>query len=142
MFKIIILFITTTLLFSVTNSKAQTGIANNNTWVVSKYWTSFTQEDKKDLFKDFTFQFIQADTSTFLAINNSSGIADTSRGFWHQEGSKISISLPLDSSNIEKYKMAMLLNRAEIQTTGVSSSLLSFTINELMDYILVEFTVK
>src|SRR4051812_27180268 len=100
--KAFTLLFTTLFLLSITNLKAQTGnfasAASNKTWVVSKYYTSFNQEDKKDLFKNFSFKFINSDTTTFLAIDNSNSVADTCQGFWDEDPEKVSLFLNIELS--------------------------------------------
>jgi hypothetical protein len=147
MFKIITFLFTTVLLFFATYLKAQTSsfasAATNKTWAVSKYFSSHTQEDKKSLFSNFSFKFINGDTTTFLAIDNSQSIADTCTGFWNDRGNnKVSVFLNLEPNDKPNYKVALLLNNAEMQATEISSSKLSFRIPDVMGYVDVEFTEK
>lgn len=147
MYKTITLLFTTIFLFFISHLKAQTtsftSAATNKTWVVSKYFTSFTQEDKKDLFNNFSFKFINGDTTAFLAIDNSQSVADTCKGFWDdRSNNKVSLFLNLEPNDKANYRIATLLNKAEMQETQISSTKLSFRIPDVMGYIDVEFTEK
>ncbi len=130
----------------VTHLKAQTNnfasAATNKTWVVSKYYISFYQQDKKDLFNSFSFKFLAADTRTFLAIDNSQSKADTCKGYWSEDNNKVSLALTLEPDDKANYNVALLLNKAEMQETEISSTKLSFRISDVMGYVLVEFTEK
>lgn len=140
------LFFTTLLLLFITNLKAQTGgfasAAANKSWAVSKYYTSFTQEDKKDLFQNFSFKFFNGDTTTFLAIDNSKSLADTCQGFWREDGDKVGLFLNIELSDKENYRTAVLLNQSEMKKVEISPSKLRFRIPDMMGYIDVEFTEK
>jgi len=146
MFKIITILSATAFLLFATDLKAQTtsfsSTAINKTWVVTKYFASFSQEDKKQLFTNFSFKFLNADTTTFLAIDNSSSPADTCFGFWDEDNDKVRLSLNLEPNDKANYKIAMLINKAEMQKTEISLTKLSFRIPDVMGYIDVEFTEK
>jgi hypothetical protein len=146
MFKIITILSATAFLLFATDLKAQTGTlasaATNKTWIVTKYFSSFSQDDKKQLFNNFSFKFLNADTTTFLAIDNSTSIADTCFGFWDEENDKARVSLNLEPSDKANYKIAILLNKGEMQKTEISTTKLSFRIPDVMGYVDVEFTEK
>jgi len=133
-------------LFSVTHLKAQTNsfetTVTNKTWIVSKYYISFSQEDKKDLFSNFSLKFLPANTRTFLAIDNSKGEAGATKGYWNEQSDKVTLFLNLEPDDKPKYRIALLLNKAEMQKSQISSTKLSFRIPDVMGYIDVEFTEK
>jgi hypothetical protein len=146
MYKSVTLLFIVIFLGSLTHLKAQTSsfasTASNKTWVVSKYYISFYNQDKKDLFNNFSFKFLPTVTRTFLAIDNSQSVADTCKGYWNEDNNKVSLSLTLEPDDKANYRVALLLNKAEMQETEVSSTKLSFRIPDVMGYIDIELTEK
>lgn len=117
--------------------------ANNATWAITKYFLAGSQEDKKDLFKNYTFRFSKSDTTT-LSITNIATNKNSWKGFWNEQpnNNNVDIFLPTDLTDSDYNQIAILLNKAPLQEISATPSLLTLKMQDLMGEIVVEFSLK
>jgi len=124
-------------------------ITRNNAWLISRYYSTTNQIDKKLLFNNCIFKFNQADTSTFLIeITGKNSMVGNCTA---QDNDRIIFSMPLISSDSAGISTSdslynegsKLLCSWPVQITEVGQSLVKFTMADpIMGSFLIEFTRK
>jgi hypothetical protein len=131
------------------NSFKSAAAGNNKTWTVTKYLNSSQQQDKKDLFKHYTFQFSQTDIATPLDSTTVTvtdmrvGNRTTWKGVWDElPDNTVKISLPLGQRDNDYMQIAYLLSKAQMEKISLQPSTLSLKITDETGEILIDFSLK
>ena len=143
MYRIILLAIAS--FFFTTTTEAQTNrfvdyaTTSGSKWVISKYSISSSGEEKKDLFSNYSFQFLKADTANILVIDNT-GSKPARKGLWNQQDKSFDFTISPDPYDTAYYKIALLLNKTSLELVTATSSKVKFKLPDVMGQTIIELT--